>query len=266
MRLAVVGDIHLISDRDPYKGLHQARDFFKSAWPSFKELVDRINAESPDLVIFLGDLVDWLSPENIDFALDLIGELRAPWHVTPGKHDLAPPDGDYSLDSFRTVASRKHLENWSRARLDLSNRFLDVDGWHLLLVDNSLSDLDPAAEPWLEASLDGTERAVLFTHVPIDTPSVRSLLGSMAPTRNQKKYVLSGAPGLYDRHLRDRVSDVFSAHVHLEGKARSGTLNQHICGMGISMFDPGRKETSVASATMVTLNGDNVDTRIITVE
>jgi 3',5'-cyclic AMP phosphodiesterase CpdA len=266
MKLAVIGDIHLISDLDPYKGLHTVRDFFKSAWPSFRDLVQRINAESPDLVIFLGDLVDWLSPENADFALDLIGGLDTPWVVTPGNHDLAPPDGDHGLERFRTSDSRDHVEFWSARGVDMSNRAVSAGDWTLLLMDSALSNLADGSEQWLANATGSAGSLLLFTHVPIDTPETQAHITSAAPGRNMTKYVLSGASQLYERYLEGRVRHAFGGHVHLPLHCRAGAMTQHICGMAITMHDPGRNENSVASATIVTLDGPTVKTEILAVQ
>ena len=112
MKIAVLGDAHLISDHDPYKDLHKHRAFFKTCWPSFQNLLKEVNRESPDLTVFLGDLVDWFSPENIDFGLDLLSNLRGPWHITPGNHDLAAPDGGTDLEIYKTEATRDRLSHW----------------------------------------------------------------------------------------------------------------------------------------------------------
>ncbi len=93
MKVTVIGDVHLVAESDPYKGIHARRACVKSAWPSFRSLIDSVNAESPDLTILLGDLVDWHSPENIAFGLELLSELKHPWYMTPGNHDIAAPQG-----------------------------------------------------------------------------------------------------------------------------------------------------------------------------
>ena len=45
--------------------------------------------EAPDLVISVGDLIDWYSDENRDAAIRFLDSLGAPWLLTPGNHDIA---------------------------------------------------------------------------------------------------------------------------------------------------------------------------------
>jgi len=38
--------------------------------------------------IFLGDIVDSCSDENVQFALELMSKLKSPYYITPGNHDF----------------------------------------------------------------------------------------------------------------------------------------------------------------------------------
>ena len=155
MKVTVIGDVHLIADSDPYKRLHDRREFFKSGWPSFQRLIEEVNDESPDLTILLGDLVDWFSPENIAFGLDLISGLRHPWHMTPGNHDIAAPAGGFQQEDYTTVATRDHLAYWEKQGVDLASRTIDLGGCCLVLLDSALSDLVEGTLDWLGDVLNG---------------------------------------------------------------------------------------------------------------
>jgi 3',5'-cyclic AMP phosphodiesterase CpdA len=266
LKVAVIGDVHLISDTDPYKSLHRRRDFFRAGWPSFRRLVDRVNGESPDLTILLGDLVDWFSPENVAFGLDLMSELRHPWQMTPGNHDIAAPSGDHTQEDYATTASRDHLAYWADNDVDLSNRAVDLGDTRLVLLDSALSDIAEGAEAWLDETLKDVSSALLFTHVPIDTPETREYILSVDARRNMKKYVLSGAPDLYTKCLVGRVAHIFTGHLHFSGELSRGETQFHLCNMGISMFDPHREQSAVASAIIIESVGEAHCLRKITIE
>lgn len=251
MKIAVIGDVHLVADSDPYTRLHGRRDFFKSSWPSFQKLIQTVNKESPDLTILLGDLVDWFSPENIAFGLDLVSALRSPWQMTPGNHDIAAPSGGFDQEDYATNATRDHLAYWSDQGVDLANRSISIDGFNLILLDSALSDLVNGSDSWLRESLSTDQTPLLFTHVPIDLPTTREYILSIDANRSMTKYVLSGSPNLYTEHIQNRIPHVFSGHLHFAGNLTHGTTHFHLCNMGITMNDPHRDQGALASATVI---------------
>lgn len=71
LRLAIVSDLHVSSTRSP--------DFVR-------HMVEKINAEEPDIILLLGDYVDG-SPEACSEALAPLSELKAPVYGVTGNHD-----------------------------------------------------------------------------------------------------------------------------------------------------------------------------------
>jgi 3',5'-cyclic AMP phosphodiesterase CpdA len=266
LKIAVLGDVHLIADHDPYKQLHRRRDFFKSGWPSFQHLLKMVNDESPDLTILLGDLVDWFSPENIAFGLDLLTDLHGPWFMTPGNHDIAAPADGFDQADYRTVATRDHLTYWTQQGVTLAHRVLDVEGLNLVLLDSSLSHVVDGTEDWLARAFKPGMGNFLFTHVPIDLPQTRDYILSIDSRRSMVKYVLSGAPNLYADQIKDRFSHVFSGHLHFPGDLTCDTTRFHLCNMSISMNDPNRSQNAVASAILIEKDGSAFSLRKIEAE
>jgi 3',5'-cyclic AMP phosphodiesterase CpdA len=255
MRIAVLGDAHLIADDDPYKNLHEIRGFFKSAWPSYRDLIAEINGMSPDLVVMLGDLVDWFSPENMSFGLELMSELHAPWKMTPGNHDIASPSGDPSQDVYKTKQDVGLGSHWNKAGVIFGNREIDCDGLCLLLMDSPLSRVQEGTEDWLNGAMLSDGCNILLTHVPIDTPEARDYILSVDGNRSMAKYVLSGAPDLYRESLKGRVDHVFSGHLHFSGDLVVDTTDIHLCDMSISMHDPHRNSTRKGTAYVIDWDG-----------
>lgn len=266
MKIAVLGDVHLVADDDPYKNLHGRREFFKSCWPSFQSLLKKVNDESPDLTILLGDLVDWFGSENIAFGLDLLSDLQNPWYMTPGNHDLTAPVGGFEQENYNMEATRDHVSYWKTQGVDLTNRVIDVEGCNLALLDSALSDLTDGAEGWLDEVLNSGGPNFLFTHVPIDLPETREYILSVDPRRNMAKYVLSGAPHLYLEQIKNRVSHVFSGHLHFAGDLNCDVTRFHLCNMSITVYDPNRDLGAAARATVIEGNGNTCTFRKITID
>lgn len=243
MLLACVGDLHLVSERDPHGELRRSRAFFAAGYPSLRRLLDLLNARRPDLVVFLGDLVDWLSEENVVFALDVLSRLRVPWLAVPGNHDLAMPTAG--------PADRRHAALWRRHGVDFADRLLDAGDFGLVLLDNSLSDVTPASAAWLADGLARQPRNLVCQHVPLDIPGIRAHVAAAAPGRDLAKYTCSGSPGLWATHYRGRVQAVCNGHVHLDGTVRSDGCVHHLCSLALTMTDPGRGEATVAAATLL---------------
>lgn len=65
MRIAIIGDLHFISPTDPFPSRRERRQHFAQAWPSFARTVRQVKREAPDLVVFLGDLVDYFSATSL---------------------------------------------------------------------------------------------------------------------------------------------------------------------------------------------------------
>lgn len=230
MKLAILGDLHFVGPEDPLKQHHEGRAHFARAWPSYRALARRIRNEAPDLVVCLGDLVDWYSDENRDFALSLLGELGIPWVATPGNHDLhVPAEHSVPPGISRTDYARA---GWERGGVELHNRAIDAGGTTLLLLDSHNSSVPDGTTHWLAQTLRGQRGGLLFTHVPLHLPQVVSYIESVEPGRNISKYTLSGAPWLFDA-LQGRVARAFSGHLHFPGRVNVQGITLHLLSTAV---------------------------------
>ncbi len=125
MKLIILGDLHLVSPADPHLASHGKRAHFALARRHLPALGKAIARESPDFLISLGDLVDWYSDENRDFALEFLESLRIPWAITPGNHDGSLPDSGAVSTDFR---------GWEAAGVEIHNRKLDLDHLQAFLI------------------------------------------------------------------------------------------------------------------------------------
>lgn len=216
MKLVVLGDLHLVSPDDGDRQRCEQRGHFAKAWPSFAAMTTRVREESPDLVIALGDLVDWYSPANRDFALSMLEELKVPWLVTPGNHDLSHPARAEGIG--QAMAQEEARQGWEQAGVPLGNRVVDTGAARLVLMDSATSFLPAGTQAWLEEAVggvDGSAPKLVFTHVPVNIAPTVDYILSVEPQRNLSKYVQQNC--LFDACLRGKVDAVFTGHLHFPG-------------------------------------------------
>jgi hypothetical protein len=219
MRLAVLGDVHLIADHPSLADLRALRARFQQGVPAFRRVVAWLGTLGLDAVVSVGDLVDWHDEENVALAVELMAGLPCPWYLTPGNHDLQHPvvdhpPGVYALhptDAHRPAA----IERWRRHGVELGRRRIAIDGVDLLLVDSASSRIADADAAWLREQR--YTRAILCTHVPLALPAVRDFIQAQAPNRNLDVYTQSGSPGFFDECIVGRIAQVLSGHLHFPG-------------------------------------------------
>lgn len=90
-KFAVIADPHtsVAGPKSPENGVKM----FKSSTDLLKATIDAINAQGDiDFVIVLGDLTKDAEPWNVDRFQELMAELKVPYYVVLGNHDVSPVD------------------------------------------------------------------------------------------------------------------------------------------------------------------------------
>jgi hypothetical protein len=263
MQIAVLGDAHLISPSDPATEIHVRRAHFAQAWPSFRKMVALVRATSPDLVVSIGDLVDWYSRENADFAMELMSELGAPWIMTPGNHDLSTYERDdrtAALEQSTSGESRAvAAKGWADRGVELGNRCIADGAGCLVLLASPFGEIAREATSWITSMLDRHRSSIVFTHTPVDTPSVRSYITSVNPAKDLGTYVMQTPRGFYSECLRGRTSRIYCGHVHFAGviDADGTTVNL----LGLSTMSTGTAYPDMGQA--VVFDTDSPDDRTV---
>ncbi|MGJ3230884.1 MAG: metallophosphoesterase family protein [Oceanicaulis sp.] len=138
LRLAVIGDQTGTDDLD-------------AAHAMLGRAVDRINAEGGvDLVLHVGDLIESALPvedmrADFDRARAHLDRLDAPWMLTPGDHDVNPPDWETgSTDRSREALFKAWLSEADPGAADGFMRTRRVDGWAVIgLYSHDTLHADP---------------------------------------------------------------------------------------------------------------------------
>ena len=129
-RIIQITDIHHKSDR-----------------AYLESVVRKINALSPDVVLFTGDLIE--NARYVAEALEIIGQIKSPIYAVPGNHDywsgadfgvigqsLAATGGALLLDQQATCANGSiHLSGDACMHLGDVNRFIPRPGaFNILMI------------------------------------------------------------------------------------------------------------------------------------
>ena len=232
MKLALLGDTHFISPDDIFLERVSWPDLFSKSWKSFGRLKKKLISEAPDLVISLGDLVNWYTPESCEFALGLMDDLGLNWCLTPGNHDIETvkfnQDGSCSWQ-WAIESDIDARAEWKVRGVELHNRAIDFGHCGLILYDSAESRVLPGTVEWLDVNLSKYDQNIICTHVPLDTPELQQYILSRSPKRDMKKYVQSGTPELFRQVLKGRVHTVFTGHLHFDGQMEvDGTVMRMI--------------------------------------
>ena len=117
----------------------------------------RLREAAPDLVVSLGDLVDWYSDENRDFAIEILNELKVPWIVTPGNHDfqMYARRADGTVGDFLPArdCEEEVTRRWHAAGIELGNRMIDAGNAAILLVNSACGTVPEGTREWLDETL-----------------------------------------------------------------------------------------------------------------
>ena len=257
MRIVILSDLHLVSAGDPFKEIHPKRAHFAKAWRSAKRMCALVREAAPDLVISLGDLVDWYSDENRDFAIGMLNELNVPWVVTPGNHDFEiyprNPNGTVGPLLPMGTYARKTTAAWNAHGIEFGNRVIDAGDTGLLLMHSAFSTVPKGTREWLNRTLPKHRRNLVFTHCPLDIPQLRKFILSVDPRRNLKKYVQSGAPPVFEECLRGRVQKIFFGHLHFGGELSVDGTMMYVRGLSVAAV--GRKYPEMGQAMILDLDG-----------
>jgi len=227
MKIAVMGDAHLISPQEPDKKRKEKRKHFTETEDSFRKMMLKVKKSDVDLVVFLGDLVDFFSKENIDYAIKLVKQFNINWELVPGNHDLN-----------NSMTKEKQIQFWENKGVNFKNRILKRENCSLIFLDSALSGVPEGTVEWLNEVIEKERKNLLFTHVPFDIPQVREFILEVAPDKNLKKYVQSKSPDLFNECLQGRVDEIYTGHLHFAGQLKVKSTAMYFLSLCIKAGNP----------------------------
>ena len=213
LHFAHITDIH-ISGRDEADGLSASL-----ASRLMRRCVAHLNTLSDlDFVLITGDVLDIASAAELDMFLELLQELRKPWHFVPGNHDgfidpqypsaLKPREAAARIDP-RLAEPAPDVQNayWNRS---LS------PGVQLIALDTRIADdwagtIEQAQIDWLQEQLATCQEdlVVVAAHHPLHQLGPHNTRGLL------RKFICSNGAAIeavLDRYPNVRL--VISGHHH----------------------------------------------------
>lgn len=148
---------------------------FSTASARLQEAVSTFNSESVDLVIDLGDLIDFgLSQGAIRSYLQArvaeYGDLTMPWIGVQGNHDSGLYVTGEEITGYYTDIDVVHAarENVYEDASGWKSYTYDLDGLCFICIKNEMTTVEEGLLDWFEARLAGTSLPVIIIcHVPI---------------------------------------------------------------------------------------------------
>ncbi|MDR1861259.1 MAG: family 43 glycosylhydrolase [Bacteroidales bacterium] len=153
--------LRIVQYCDPQLGM--GVDGFAADSLRFEQAVEKINALTPDVVAFAGDMVNAVSSAHaIEVFLKIKSKLRCPVVLTPGNHDLPDPVTAEGLRRYRKYFGADFTT-------------FEAKGFTLVSLNTQLFREAPASEKerqdrQLSAALKKAQKAgrpvIILTHVP----------------------------------------------------------------------------------------------------
>lgn len=185
-RVLHISDAHmgLIDDRDPeeleacqgrgdrFHDRHENRDDRGAVIPqetAFRHLLQQAAEENVDLVALTGDIIDFPSQANIEYARQQIDDSGVPALYTAGNHDWHLPgreSGAATRSAYWPALEPLHHDEPAFARRQVGDLLF-------LAIDNSTHQIDQDQLEATRAALAEGLPTVALIHIPLSLPTLR---------------------------------------------------------------------------------------------
>ncbi len=185
---------------EPYYPCHEI-----SPIESFEKVLDFCQAESPDLLVLTGDILDYMCPAGVRYLEKRLAALPFPWLYVPGNHET----GSVSNAALSGVVG------------DGDVQVRDFGAFRVIGVDDGEKTVSDKQLAQLKALLVEPTPAIVAMHIPVGTAENREYM------RQYEDYYV----------LADTTEDANGgAFVKLlaESDAVKLVLCGHVHGMGVS--------------------------------
>ncbi len=210
-------------------------------------LIEEINREEVDFVLYTGDLMENDTEANYQFAKRFLDQIIHPWHTTIANHEIA---GSNSDERFRRYFGE--------------TRGTFTHGNALFITLNTARPgpraSDPDQWPWFRRQLEGADAENLFllTHTPVIDPRPGVNTGWTDPAEaGLFQHLLAGQADL------GRNVFVFHGHVHgFHRRAHDGVNYLISAGGGSPLYLPPH-QGGFFHYVIVTVKGGDVTYQVI---
>lgn len=186
VRALHISDTHmgLIDERDAteldrcrgmgerFHSRHENRDSRGAIIPqeeAFRQMLDQAAEDHVDLLALTGDIVDFPSQANVEYAHDQIADIDLPSLYTAGNHDW-----QFKGREPTSEVRAKYwplLEPLHQGEPAFSRRH--INGLQFLAVDNSTYQIEEEQLESTRLALDEGTPTVILLHIPLSLPTLR---------------------------------------------------------------------------------------------
>lgn len=250
-RIAVVNDLHLITDTHPgdvlEENLTTVMDRYetlsvtpegihaKDLWP---QVVDFLNYNNFDAVVFAGDMLDYCSHSNMEAlrkGFDNLEYSKEQLLYIRSDHDYGGWYGGSTFTDADGFAEQAKL--WDE---DDGRGCIEFDAFKIVGINKSYQNVSEGRLEFLEKEITGDKPVFVVTHVPFYSMTDDTLAEVSMATRN-KIYYWNAEDSAYcpDENTQklidlmyaedSNVKYILSAHIHAawDGEVREG-LREHV--------------------------------------
>lgn len=244
-KIVVVNDMHIIC---PYDGISDKNiDMLTERYNTFSigpngmpsstnwnQFAEEINVYEPDLVVFAGDMIDYMSEANMECLEAGMQKIDAPILYIRADHDY----GVFWSDTL-TSEDAKTMQGHVDDNPEVWN--VDMGEYLVVGIDGSTWELTDSALNSLKKIFSLDKPIILVTHVPIDS-SIKSELREISIEMRERPLVWGEndyyVPGenmseLLQMLYKDDspVKAVIAAHLHLAYDVQlSETVEEYVFG------------------------------------
>lgn len=249
-KIAWISDLHLMLPRDVQTAqindswytnhgftFESRKAAFNNSEYILPNIIDCLNNNNFDAIVFGGDIIDNYSPENITYVKNLINRL------TNAKVMFLAADHDYLTEMFVNVSENRQDAGNIKGSGDIKKLTIGRDGDNINLVGQNYSNnvISDGNISTLESYLNQTSNSLFFTHVPVESKTNPTGMQTWSKQNhtNQVYYWSSAASSDGYKNPPSRYLDVlynssslkamFAGHVHASGNFELNTgKSEHI--------------------------------------
>lgn len=226
-KLAIINDMHIIC---PFENIaEEKKEFIEDRYHTFsiginglpaeknwKQLAKEINLQDADLVIFAGDMVDYVSSTTIECLKQGMQEIEAPILYIRSDHDYHVGWSDDLEKEDGIVLQQSICDNPEVWKSDMGE-------FYVVGIDLNCYQLSESALKRLEEIFDEGKPIILVTHVPLDSMVDNGLREASIRIRNY-----AGLWGKDDNYVPNTVTQKFLDMVYEKDSPVKAVVAAHL--------------------------------------